>query len=178
MGVRLFREARARLERHTGKGKKIAAALLPLWTIAWGVVSIASTLLKIERHLRPRPGHPTIGLRANLIPKGVGDMTAIPPLEVPNNKDIGYSTDLRDASGNPRTATLTWATDPPLGGPVSIVPALDRLTARGVTQGVGTSTVSVTDGTVTDTHFVTVVQAPPPPVGTINLSATIIDKTP
>lgn len=158
---------------------------LAMWGILCALISqaesqhrMADALERIADVMAPPPG-PTIGLRVVAILRK-GDNTPMPPIAPIScdlQHDVLYTTDPKNADGTPNpNAALSWMALPP--GLVNLVISADQKAARAVTLAEGVVTVSVTDGSVTDTSEVTIAAVAPPPPGTINLAGQVVDKQP
>jgi hypothetical protein len=87
-------------------------------------------------------------------------MSVIKPLDVPPGFNVAFSTNYTDASGNPVAPpqTLVWASSDPTIIALAVAP--DGLSTIGTRVGpIGIATVTVTDGTVTDSEVCNVVNA-------------------
>lgn len=142
---------------------------------------IHSAILRIERTLRKLVEHgPSIGLRVAVISKEGEPMPMLPPVTMPNNKNLSCTTDPKDAAGNSIKPTLAWVSSDPsvlafhdASGQPTI--AADTLSALAVSGNPGSATITVSDPITGATDSVQVVVTQ---VGTasINLAVAEVDK--
>jgi hypothetical protein len=132
-----------------------------------------------RRHRRRRHRTARLGLSFTAVEKGRSPVAE--PITITPTQDVLCEVHPVDAAGNPTTPTVEWISSNP--AVISLTPAADGLSARGVSlsEGIATITAQIPGSlpAVSEDGVVTVgIVTPPPPPPTTGLGLTLaaVDK--